>query len=196
MSKKKKPTAKKKLQKRTIKLNWQKIKWPLALTVIALALLASFALIIARGIPVETVESPNGRIAFQVRWKGFGHYVTEYAANSEGDELEADLRHVRKLVAVEFTATSRYAMLVYKGPQGRQYFYVIDYMTGVSGTVDPASIFNTDLPDRQGITDVKVTFVAMDPQYDAASFRVDYVRPDGTPYYEHITYNFNADHLK
>ena len=73
MSKKKKPTAKKKLQKRTIKLNWQKIKWPLALTVIALALLASFALIIARGIPVETVESPNGRIAFQVRWKGFGH---------------------------------------------------------------------------------------------------------------------------
>ena len=194
-NKKRKPT-KKQPQKQKIRIQWQKLKWPLALVCAGLALALALGMLVTHGVPVKTAASPNGRISLQIRWMGFGRYVSEYAVAPEGKNVEVNFQRVRRLVAVEFTASSRYGVFVYKGPQGRQYFYVVDYQTGNAGNVEPDRIFQTDLPTRQNATNIKVTFHEMDPEYDAAVFRVDYTMADGQKHYEHITYNFDPDHLQ
>ena len=196
MSNKKQKTAKKQIKKQPRRINWQKLRWPLALLCAGLVLALALSVLFTRGVPVKSASSADGRISLQMRWKGFGRYDSAYAAAPEGREVELNFRRVRRLVAMEFTASSRYGVFVYKGPQGRQYFYVVDYLTGKAGTVEPDQIFKTDLPTRQNATDVKVTFFEMDPEYDAAVFRVDYTMADGQKHYEHITYNFDPNDLQ
>ena len=196
MSKKKKQTAKRQTPKWQIKINWQKWKWPLTLTCVGIALVVFISLLVTVGYPVKQATSPNERIAVQMRWKGFGRYVAEYTVITPGKDVEVNLNGVRRLVDVQFTASSRYAMFVYKGAQSRQYFYVVDYLTGSSGFVDPALIFNTEVPSRQDISNIKVTFQEMDPEFDAVIFRVDYKLANGEKHYEHITYDIKTDHLQ
>ena len=196
MGKKKKHSAKKMPAKQTKKIQWQKLKWPLALACAGIALVVCVSVLLSMGMPVKKVEAPNGRISLQMRWKGFGRYDSEYILVPQEKDMEINLRKVRRLVNAEFTATSRYALFVYQGPQGRQYFYVVDYQKGVAGFVDPGVIFRQDVSSREGATDIKVRFDSMDPEFDAAVFRVDYVKADGQKHYEHITYNFNPEHLQ
>lgn len=196
MGKNKKHSAKKQPHKQIKKIQWQKLKWPLALACVCIALLACLSVLLTMGIPVKKMEAPNGRIVMQMRWKGFGRYDSEYLVIPQGKEMEVNLRKVRRIVAAEFTATSRYALLVYKGPRGEQYFFVNDYQTGRSGFVNPSQIFRPEVPSREGATDVKVTFDKMDPEFDAVVFRVDYTMANGLAHYEHITYNINTEHLQ
>ena len=196
MSRKKRKATSLKTQKPTGKINWHKLKWPLTLLCVALAFALTLGVLFTHGVPVKTAESPDGRISLQMRWMGFGRYVSAYTMVPEGKEAEVELQRVRKLVAVEFTDSSRYAIFVYKGPQGKQYFHMVDYQTGKMGTIDQELIFKTDLPGRQGATDIRVTFVRTDEKYDAALFRVDYTTADGQKNYEHITYDFKTEDLK
>ena len=196
MSNKKKKSTKKQPQKQKIRIQWQKLKWPLTLVCAGLALALAFGMLLTYGVPVKSAESPDGRIALEMRWMGFGRYASAYTLAPEGKEADVELQRVRKLVAVEFTNSSRYAIFVYKGPQGKQYFHMVDYQTGKIGTIDRELIFKTDLPGRQDATNIQVTFVRMDEKYDAALFRVDYTMADGQKNYEHITYDFKTEDLK
>ena len=45
-------------------------------------------------------------------------------------------------------------------------------------------------------TDIKITLQGMDPEFDAAIFRVDYSMANGEEHYEHITYQLNTEHLQ
>jgi len=197
MSKKKnKRSAKRQVKKALPRFDWQKNKRWVSLLCLGLALALFVTLVLTLGIPVKKATSPNGTISLQTRWKGLGRYVVEYTKVPQGKEVEASFSKVLWFSDVEFTASSRYALFVYRGAKNQQCFFAIDYLTGASGNIDPALIFRTEVPNRKDATDIKITLQGMDPEFDAAIFRVDYTMANGEEHYEHITYQLNTEHLQ
>ena len=196
MSNKKKKSAKKQVKRTWPKINWQKYTKLICVLCVVASLAVCLGLIWTKGIPMKRTTSPNERISMQLRWKGHGVYELEYLKAPQGKNVEADFARVFWFSEVEFTASSRYALFVYKGAGKQQCYYAIDYVTGVSGTIDPAYVFRAEVPNRQDATNVKITFQGMDPEFDAAIFRVDYTMANGEDHYEHITYNLQTDHLQ